>query len=291
MEGLSEHTLLINKVIGLTRKISHWPSILRDLGYNVDLIGATYLNKDGRETTPDLTLTSNRQLHILLVECKGGKTVNEDQLERYTKLTEESIRDKVSVYDPRRITFDICYITTDKHYEYVLFQINKIYAFPLLIFSKTSISKRNNFQNAVLNREFSRDIKINGKTPISFYPFDENDDPALIAVYVFREIVAQALRHSTDDYEIDLEEILSTVHPLWKYFSHNKKTALLRKVNSILLDYQRKELKNHIRKVKRTRKWRATKSLQALANVCQKLIDELEQQKKLFDYAMGDGDG
>lgn len=117
---LSNHMLLMNMVIGLCKRTSDWPSILRNLGYEVDWVEPRLINSEGKKVVPDLMLTSNKFLHSLIVECKGGKTLDKDQLDRISKLTVESIRDRASVYDVRRLNMDVCFASFEEYLEHII---------------------------------------------------------------------------------------------------------------------------------------------------------------------------
>jgi len=109
MEGLSEHTVLVNGMIGLCTKTRGWPSTLKDLGYKVEYIEPTFINSEGKKVNPDILFTSNKLIHALITECKGGISVEDEQLEKYSKITVDTVRNWVSVYDASRLSLDLCF--------------------------------------------------------------------------------------------------------------------------------------------------------------------------------------
>ena len=69
---ISEHTKLMNCVIGLTKNDKYYPSTLREKGYNVDSIEPLFKNKDNEIINPDLLLTSRKINHCILVDWHAG---------------------------------------------------------------------------------------------------------------------------------------------------------------------------------------------------------------------------
>ncbi len=291
MKGLSEHTILINAVIGLCVETYGWPHPLKDLGFTVDSIEPTLVTENRRKINPDLILTSNRLTHALVVECKGGYEINEhrkneidDQAERYSKISDNLLAQKVSIYDPRRLTHDITYVTNDKIAEFI-----KDYGYPVLIFEKAKLYKMNNFKKKELNSKFSSKIPLNSHPPTHFFPFNDDDSSSLIALYVFQKLVKFALKARDESIEFDEETILKSIFgPYWENIGATKKKALRKKVRNILYEYSKnKELKGYLEKVKDRKSWRVTKSLEAFRKGCQKIVDDLEMQRKIDEFNLG----
>ncbi len=290
MKGLSDHTLLMNQMIGLCIKTYDYPSPLKNLGYSVEWIEPRLVNSEGKKVNPDLMFTSNRLVHVLITDCKGGKNVDEhrkeeidNQVERYSKITTDSIVPKVTVYDPNRLTFDIFFATNVELAEYL-----KDYNIPVIIFSDEYIIKKNKFQEKKLEEAFLSRIIVSGKPPTHFYPFSDQDERSVIALYVFQKLVVLSLRSRGEFVEFDADTILKEIYrQFWDVVDESKKKNLRNKVDDILFEYQkRKELKEYLEKVKRRRSWRITKSLDAFRKSCQEIIEELEKQQKL-DYFKG----
>ena len=79
----------MNSVIGMCKKNLNWISVLSDpeLNYEVQIIEQSISTSSGEVVKPDIVAASNRQLHSLVFELKGGKILKVDQLERYASLT------------------------------------------------------------------------------------------------------------------------------------------------------------------------------------------------------------
>ena len=82
----SRHTRLINMIIGLCSKTACWPSVLHDLGYEVQLIEQTIsLRESSQKITPDVIAVSNPLKHAIVIDCKSGKTLTWDRIAGMTR--------------------------------------------------------------------------------------------------------------------------------------------------------------------------------------------------------------
>jgi len=280
----SNHTLLMNMVIGLCKKTPGWPSILKDLGYDVDWIEPRLINSEGKRVVPDLMLTSNRLLHSLIVECKGGKTLDMDQFNRLTKLDVNSIVDRASVYDVSKLKMDICFTSFEEHLEDIVKIVKD--TFPILVFSNNNLNKEGAFKLEDLNRVLSDGISLEGKAPpTSYIPFTDEDDISIIAMYVLQELVAKALKSSKDDVlEFDAEKLLNSIFPVWSKFDEGAKKRLRNKVNKVIREIILKKLHGkYLEKLKDSPIWVA-KTLDPFREECEKLLRYLETQWKLDQF-------
>ncbi|MCG2717568.1 MAG: hypothetical protein L6408_01880 [Nanoarchaeota archaeon] len=286
MEGLSNHTLLINKMIGLATNTYGWPSTLKNLGFKVETIEPRFVNSEGKTVNPDILYTSNRLLHALIAECKSGNTLNEHgekQLKKYTKTSPESIMRKVSVHDPARLRLDICYSVGHEN-KGIIKEINEIKPFPVLIFSESNITKENHFSNTQLENAFSASINIDSKPPTNFYPFSDQDDQSIIALSIFQELMSRTLKNKyRGELEVEIDELLKVIHPLWGIIGREEKTKIKNKANRIISHYKRRNLREYLQKIEGKKAWKITKSLQAFGKECNKIIDDLDTQKTVDD--------
>lgn len=83
----TNHTRLINYIIGFCKEDPLWVCPLKKLKYKPQIFEQAINLSDGTKVTPDIILSSNRLAHILVCECKGGSTVNMQQTTRYERLT------------------------------------------------------------------------------------------------------------------------------------------------------------------------------------------------------------
>ena len=289
MNGLSKHTLLMNKMIGLTKSIYDWPAPLKELGYKVELIEPKFLDENREIINPDLLFSSNKLLHALISECKSGKNLNDKdkkQIQKYIQIKPKIITPRVSVYDPARLTIDVCYAINEDNKE-IIDEIEKYHKFPIIVFSNIAISKKNYFKCKKLNNKFSTPIDIsNKKPPTYFYPFSDEDDDSTIALWIFQEILSMTLKNIyKDELEIEIEKLLNNIHPLWRRIEKHKKAAIKSKVNRIIWMLKQKHLGEYLQKIKGKQTWKITKSLQAFAKECEKIVEELKTQRTLSGFS------
>lgn len=167
----------------------------------------------------------------------------------------------------------------------ILEKINKQYNFPVLVFSMdNSISKNNSFSNSKLDQVFSSPIEIS-YPPTEFYPFDDEDDVSLIALYILRELAFLALNNlHNETVEFEPDELLKRIHPMWTNIHDTKKRKLRNKTKDILDEYKKEQLNEHLDKVKGKNTWQITKSMKAFGDKCNKIIKDLTEQKKISNF-------
>jgi ribosomal protein L31 len=262
-----------------------WPSPLKDLGYKLARVEPVVQNDDGEKVNPDLIFSSNRLLHVIVTECKGGnKTTQEqvdDQIKRYRRISQENLRDIVSIYDPRRLTHDLS-LACKQGIDAELYG----YKLPILVFSDDTIQKQNDFTNITLNSAFCNDIPINNQPPLSLYPFSDIDPDPIIALDVFTALLTMSLS-GPDPIEINVEQIASECHPLWRSISLGQQKKLFTKIDSIVSRYQRNELRGYIARISSRGDWRITRTIEAFRKKCQGIIDKLDNEPspgELGDY-------
>lgn len=283
---LSDHTYLINCVIGLTKRVTGWPSTLRDVGFKVEWISPLLTTGDGETVRPDLLLESNRLLRALVMECKGGQNINEDQLKRLLGLDLNSLLPRVSVYDPRRLKFEIAYACLGKNAKSLDRQISALEPLPVLAFDRDQILKLNDFGEQKLEVAFSDPIPVSDYAPTGFYPFDVEDDNGLVGQYVLTEVVRQSIKKTGHEpEEMVVEEILAAVHPLWDVIDEGARRALVTKAATVMNEFHKRGQLESIRRVRRGRSWRIVGTLQALRDECQALLDELTKQRQIDEFS------
>jgi len=233
MVELSDHTRLMNIMIGLSMNIPHWPHSFKDLKYNVELIEPKIT-----EANPDLIITNKKFNHSMVVDCKS-QTLEEKQIKKYVNIREnpniliqngfvQVPHHNIFKADPTISTF------YDLSSEKLILE-NKI---PLLhvIQNNNHILKIEkkcaNFQNKQLDRIFPIDTS-SGEPPYNLYPFDENDED-IFSIAILRQLVA----FGTRDKIFTVEGLLQEVHPFWSII-HNKK-KFKEKATTLLIELQNK---------------------------------------------------
>ncbi len=90
---MRRHLDLLNTFLALRFRQPGYPACLEDLGYLLRRIGVTMLLGDGTKVAPDLVAQRQDPDLTLLVEVKGGRDFDGDQLERMQRVTPDDLRD------------------------------------------------------------------------------------------------------------------------------------------------------------------------------------------------------
>jgi hypothetical protein len=285
------HTKLMNYVIGMCKKNKEWVSQLSDLGYELQIVEQTIHLSDGNYVKPDIVSSSNKLLHSLVFDVKGGKSLDGDQLIRYSKLLPEDLRWVTwnEVYDKLNLKLDVCICDLDENHKFI--QMTK-HNFPVLTFSSSQLSKEGQFRNNTLNEAFKQPIPLGGMMPpLSYYPFSEEDDAAYIATHVLRTLLSIALRKSKQGMDfsedklkqevIEFSEILAiNFNPIWKALSIEHKKVLTSKIQEITARILEKpEIKESLGIIQQKKGYKVSKNLNQFQEQAIRLIEELKSEK------------
>lgn len=285
------HTRLMNCVIGMCKKNENWVDDISKLGYEVQIIEQTIHTSSGDAVKPDIVSTSNMLLHSLVFDVKGGKSIDENQLDRYSSLVPSDLRWVTwnEVYDKMHLQLDVCICDLAENHQYIK-TANK--RFPMLTFSSTDLSKDGMFKNHTLNETFRNPIPLNGmQPPLSYYPFSEQDETAYIAMHVIRSILSMMLKNSKRTSALSKEElekqlitfddiIASNFNYVWKALSIEHRNALKAKIGNVTRQILADEkLKESLGIIQQRKGYRVTKSLEQFQIDATRFIEEAESQK------------
>jgi hypothetical protein len=226
----------MNCVIGLCTKAKGWPSALAELGYEVQVIEQTIGLSSGGRVKPDAMAVSNKFVHAIVFECKSGSFVDHEQISRYSELRPADLLRWITVYSSSQFKFDLCFS---------VFEFNRngieteIQTYPIMVFGKEFIQKIRDFSLAPLNDKFP--IKVGGMlVPLSYYPFSDQDEDAVIIPRVLRMLVQVASQRarggpsSLAEATFSSEDIVSQIHPYWKALSTEHRNSLGERVRRII---------------------------------------------------------
>ncbi len=295
------HTKLMNYVIGMCRKNKQWITQLTDLGYELQIVEQTIHLATGDSIKPDIVSSSNRLLHSLVFDVKGGKSLDEDQLSRYSKLLPDDLRWVTwnEVYDKLRLKLDVCICDLEENDKYI--KMTK-HDFPVLTFSSSKLTKEGQFKNHTLNEVFKQPIVLEGMMPpLSYYPFSEEDDSAYIATHVLRTLLSIALHKSKQGMEfsedglkqdlIEFNDVLAAnFNPIWKALSIEHKRVLALKIQEITARIlEDPEIKESLGIIQQRKGYKVSKNLNQFQEQATRLIEEIQSEKgqtKLIDLGI-----
>ena len=287
MPNPCSHTMLINSAIGFCMKDDSWIHPLADLKYKPELIEQTIGTKVPTERVqPDVVATSQKLNHSVVIECKGGKTLDTTQISKYHHLTPQDIIRWVRVYDPNQHTLDICLLIYKTNETTILNRIN----IPVLSLSDMTLEKHNEFSKQQLNQKFSEPIPTTSlMPPISYYPFSEIDDRRVIIPHAMRAMQL-AIDARTDQIDVTDPElfisdaIMKQIHRVWDIISKEQQRALKLKVTKVIKELIQSypDLKSFLERTQTIDK-RDTVKLVSLDNLCAN-IQQTEMHTTLDDF-------
>ena len=244
--GLSNHTLLMNIIIGLTN-IKHWGTKFQDLKYTVVAIEPIIPLEDSKNSNPDIILYSPAYKHALILDCKS-KTLKEEQTQKYINLRYNP--NKLITYghisNETEITGDISFISFHNLENYDLILSNSIpvlYAIKIEEGAIKEIQRKGDFNFNELNDIFP--IPINSRIPYFIYPFD-TDDTNEFKDYILQKLILYAYK---DKQSFTIDELLEDIfEELWSgnIIHHKKKKEFKNKARDILKILREGALKNYL---------------------------------------------
>lgn len=279
MTQLSDHTKLMNACIAFSKDIREWPQPLKDAGYQLEKIEASFLNSEEGRVNPDLLFSSNSELHVLITECKGG-SISQERVDKYNKINPGNLRREVShVYDVERISNETWVVGTEKTKE----SFDHL-GLPEagLIFGESECYRINEFDDEKLNNTMTKE-EFPKRIPVSLYPFPVHDDKAIIAGRVAQHMMHLATQGRGDESKFTASEILQEIHDHWEDIGESEQNELVRKVENILDLFEREEVRGDLRKIEGSREYYVRTS-QALQDKVNEIIEDLGNNENLDDY-------
>ena len=267
-------------MIGLCKNTIKWPSILFDLGYDVQLIEQTINLSSAQKINPDLVVVSGKLLHVIVADCKSGGNIDCEQDDRYKKLASEDLKPWVTVHDPSQLQHIVCYVDNHANHD----SLEPHTTLPFIMFGNDSIQGYRDFNNAQLNKKLHSSISLKGaREPTGYYPFSPNDDDDFIAPHVLRGVASYFMQKGRKTpSKINASEILRLIHP-YDLLSNRHKAHLIKKIENMIYVFMKsnKEFKEQLLKIEGGES--NTSTLQSLKNICEELITNYENQKRITD--------
>lgn len=280
MRELSEHTILMNIILGLVSKHKNFPHTLAEKGYQLESICPSFLNKEGKEINPDIILKSHEESNLFLGDCKTG-TLQKEQSLAYQELSSTELREQQIVSLPGEFTIDISYICLEKNLEKIKEKVES-WGLSSVILCKLNkgvlkIEGNSTFKSQILNEIFKEGINIPQDSPLIYYSFSPEDPEEYILLYVLPSILALSLKAKKDSFT--LEELLRETHNLYDYLDEKEKKKLRAKVSKLLSVLERNDLKEFLNKVQNQQNtWEIlTKRILSFRRKCQNLIQDYER--------------
>jgi hypothetical protein len=254
----------------------------------VQIIEQSISTSSGEVVKPDLIAASNRQLHSLVFEIKGGKTLNPDQLRRYESLTANDLLRWITVFDRAHLEFDVSICDLAINHESIK-AVNKD-KFPMLVFGSEFLIKEGNFKREKLNEAFENPISLKGKAqPLSYYPFSDEDSTPYIALHVIQALLSIIHRGIKQGKFISNETLFTfddiiaeQFNYVWKVLSIDHKRVLKLKISDVTKRFLAKDaVKETLGIMQQKEGYKITNQFK---NLAEKYIEELQTQTPLSGF-------
>ncbi|MHA1137627.1 MAG: hypothetical protein ACTSSE_14185 [Candidatus Thorarchaeota archaeon] len=244
----SDHTILVNNIIAMLSPNHSWPSPLFDMGYRLLSIEEMFnVGTEGSNPcNPDIISVESVKNTVMLLECKGGKNVDENQLQNYLSVTPPDIVQLVTVNDQKIVSIHIVYVARKvsdlkKSINLTLKKIRKngiiaevpkdidiIESTDQIIRVYTSNERR--WPSTMING-----IQISeGTFPMHYYPFSEDDDGDYILGEVIRlilHLISNKPSINPDEIVLTTDEVLLDIFDAHSYISNHQKRKVKRQVD------------------------------------------------------------
>lgn len=291
MAELSEHTLIMNLMVGFSKDFSDFPSPLKNAGYRLERIEPDFVNSEGTNVNPDLVFSSNGSLKGLIFEIKDSH-LDEDTIEKYQAITGTDIQTVVEdVHDITQLEAELAFAGTEKmeeSFDYADLK-DKLEDIPGLIFEEDAVRLRNEFNQSELNDEFNG-VELTDTPPTQFYPFSPNDAEGVIAGKLCQEMMYEvANSYGDDEVEFDARDLVSSNHRFWDSISPEGQKALVSRAETIIEKLMEKGLDNHLEKIQGKRRF-SVQSTKAFQNKANEVLEEFDSQQSLRAYGGEEGE-
>lgn len=251
MYSVSTHTTQINGWISLTKSRKEFSHTLRDYGYQCEFI-EKQIKFDGKISKPDVVLTSDRENHSIIIECKG-EGLDPDQYSRYKLLEKESnvlLQESRfnGAIDKGRYENEVCYSSFSDLSTHSLI-LSEPSAF--VHFQKTTsgilLSNLSEFTSDTLRSAFPINMDPDEDIPMEYYPFDieqPEDYPEFVSA-----IIQSVITTSIQDGVLDVEVVLEEAHPYWNHIDQKKRDRFIEEAKKVMVKLEREELMKFVENI------------------------------------------
>lgn len=266
---------------------AHWPSTLYDLGYKVQLIEQTIsLKKSAEKIVPDVVAVSNKLVHVMVIDCKSGTNIDQDQDYRYDSLESHDLAYHITVHDSNQLTHIACYADgSDNHPS-----LKPHTTLPFLTFGPDVMEGQRNFGKKEVNEKLCKSIDLKEMLePTGYYPFSPDDEESSILPHVLAGLLSYLIQRGRETPpmyadSIVAENIFKIIHPFHEQISSQHRKNLTQKIK-VMIDAcknSNSEFKLQLSKIENG--MASSSTTESLRKICKDLISKYEQQKMLDNF-------
>lgn len=270
MIQLSDHTKLVNLVVGMTRGAGNFPTFLRNSGYDVDTISPSFLNSAGDRVDTDLIISSHR--YVLVIECDD------------TGLTRDTISklDQIGIDDIRN-EFKHAVSNDDVEHEVVYVGLSSLETnladldidSPAIIYDRQNyeLSSKNGFGDEVLGRRFGS-VTVR-KIPSHFIPVLSGDHPALMAEKVYQKLCSETFEGGAKTNPTILAELI--YEEWWDHMSGAEKDKIVEMISTTLSEFTSVSADSQMRKLENSDRQYYVNTSDAFMDRCQTAVQNIAE--------------
>ena len=244
------------------------------------------LGESAQKIAPDVVAVSNKLVHAIVVDCKGGANIEPDQDRRYESLKSRDLTYHITVHDPKRLTHVTCY-ADDADVHKLLEPHTEL---PFITFGRDMMSGKRDFGKKQVNDKLCKPVSLEGMLePTGHYPFSPDDEKAAIIPHVLPGLLSHLIKRGrsktpTVADSTTAESILKIIHPFHEQIDsrHKKRLAESIKIVIDMCKDSNSEFKQQLAKIEDGKAVPST--IQSLHRICNELIDKYADQKLIDSY-------
>lgn len=231
MNGLSNHTRLMNIILCLANKNKKYVPVLYDNDYVLESIELAFNMQNKGMIHTDVCLKNLKLNNLVLIECKDGG-LELDQARRYATLNRNDIIKACVTTLSGDFSHEVVYVgCKDKSAKLIGDIQENSFSFPTLISDETKVKlESNSFNCQVLQKIFTENggADTPNPLPVFYYPFGKDDSDAYILSNISPVLIG--LRGK----EFDVEDVIETAHKLYEYIDDSSLKDLKGRVRNLL---------------------------------------------------------
>jgi len=238
--------LMLNVWIGMCKGTRGLPRDLIDLGYQNFWIEYRFTNQEGDAIVPELIIGSERLGHTMLLEWKSGANLDDDQLQRYSKVSTADLVAKAFLKSSVCVTFDVTVVGKEKFVDRLKIGLTKgSHSFPLISVTPSYMALvLNSFKRSEPTSTFTPRLDVDlTVAPIGFVPFSEESELWEIAEIVMPHVVHLMMKREAT---FTLGDVCSQLLPVWKIMDDCKQGQVREKIKGVLVEASKNEFRRYI---------------------------------------------
>lgn len=229
---------MLNLWIGLTKDTAGLPRDLYALGYRVVRIERRFPNQDGELVHPELILESEPETHTLVLEWKSGANTDDDQLRKYSRISESDLRQRVPVPPDAAQSHDVTLVGKDEHGQRLAMGLDAgSYPFPLVVEDAEGLRlDKNSFSTGALNGVFNPRLEIDwAHAPESFIRVDPDSDSTDVAAVAVPQVITYMVQMEAAGVEVQ-QLAQDMCKGYWEFIDTPGRDGIKAKLSAVLED-------------------------------------------------------